>query len=40
MRTEPNIGKARHICEFIRVNRNHFDVRMLGRVLEVAPSGN
>ena len=39
MRTKANTGKIRQIYEFIKANRNRFDVRTMCRVLEVAWSG-
>jgi putative transposase len=39
MRTKARTGKIRQTYEFIRTNRNRFDVRTMCRVLEVAPSG-
>src|SRR6266850_5863929 len=39
MRTKASTGKIRQTYEFIKANRNRFDVRTMRRVLEVAPSG-
>jgi hypothetical protein len=39
MRTRASTGKIRQTYEFIKANRNRFDVRTMCRVLEVAPSG-
>src|SRR5216684_2986129 len=39
MRTKASTGKIRQTYEFIKANRNRFDVRTMCRVLEVAPSG-
>ena len=39
MRTKASTGKIRRTYEFIKANRNRFDVRTMCRVLEVAPSG-
>jgi putative transposase len=39
MRTKASTGKIRRTYEFIKANRNSFDVLTMCRVLEVAPSG-
>ena len=39
MRTKASTGKIRQTYEFIKANRNRFDLRTMCRVLEVAPSG-
>src|SRR5712671_2228040 len=39
MRTKASTGKIRQIYEFIKAQRNRFDVRTMCRVLEVARSG-
>lgn len=39
MRTKVSTGKVRQTYEFIKANRNRFDVRTMCRVPEVAPSG-
>lgn len=39
MPTRISVGKVRRIYEFIKANHHRYDVRMLCRLLEVAPSG-
>src|SRR5277367_4853136 len=39
MHTKASTGKIRQTYEFIKANRNRFDIRTMCRVLEVAPSG-
>src|ERR1700674_2854954 len=39
MRAKASPGTIRQTYEFIKANRNRFDVRTMCRVLEVAPSG-
>ena len=38
-RHETSTGKIRQTYEFIKANRNRFDLRTMCQVLEVAPSG-
>jgi putative transposase len=39
MPTKLSTGKVRRVYEFIKQNRDHYDIKMMCRVLEVTRSG-